>query len=139
MLTIYTDGSCINNPGPGGWAFYVPEKEFSESGYSEYTTNNKMELTAVIKALKYFNGDIWIKTDSKYVMNGATIWRENWEKRNFKKVLNVELWKKLYRLMSNRQIHFSYVKAHVRGKNESEDNKFNNIVDKIAFSAAKNI
>ena len=110
-IKIYTDGACVGNPGPGGWAAVI----LTESGKQEIfggeklTTNNRMELTATIKALEYCNEkegkqpslkQIIIYTDSIYVKEGITVWIKNWEKNNWKtadkkNVKNVDLWKKL--------------------------------------------
>ena len=104
MILIYTDGGCSGNPGPGGWAFVVSEngeiKEY-RSGGDKATTNNKMELTAVINALKYAKSieerDVTILTDSQYVKNGITQWIISWKKNGWRTsgkapVKNMEYW-----------------------------------------------
>ncbi len=112
-IKIYTDGSCIGNPGPGGWAAIVlfENKKKELFGGEKLTTNNRMELTAAIKALEYCAReekkqlslkDVKIFTDSVYVKEGITVWVNNWEKNNWKtadkkNVKNVDLWKKLKR------------------------------------------
>tara|TARA_B100001167_G_C16507235_1_gene184000 strand:- start:151 stop:435 length:285 start_codon:yes stop_codon:yes gene_type:complete len=94
MIKIYTDGSCLNNPGPGGWAaiIFTDEKRKIISGSKKNTTNNQMELMAAIKALEQFSNkkDIKIMTDSKYVKDGITNWIEKWKKINGK--LQKENW-----------------------------------------------
>ena len=91
MVKIYTDGGCLGNPGPGGWAFAAYEDDSllkSLSGGEKDTTNNKMELTAVIKALEYSidsnHKKIEILTDSQYVKNGITVWIANWKKKRWR-------------------------------------------------------
>mgnify|MGYP001421420992 FL=1 len=121
-VDIYTDGACLGNPGPGGWAFIIKYnsgkiKEFS--GSTKYTTNNKMELTAAIKAIKYFKKKIIINiyTDSKYLKDGITIWIKKWKLNgwktsNKKKVKNSDLWKLLEEKIHNHEIHWTWVKGH---------------------------
>ena len=112
----------LGNPGPGGWAFIIKYrngeiKEFS--GSEKYTTNNKMELTAAIKAIKYFQKKIIINiyTDSKYLKDGITIWIKKWKLNgwktsNKKKVKNSDLWKLLEKKIQNHEIHWTWVKGH---------------------------
>ena len=88
-VDIYTDGACLGNPGPGGWAFiikYNNGKTKEISGSEKYTTNNKMELTAAIKAVRYFKKKIIINiyTDSKYLKDGITIWIKKWKLNGWK-------------------------------------------------------
>ena len=121
-VDIYTDGACMGNPGPGGWAFIIKygngeTKAFS--GSAKYTTNNKMELTAAIKAIKYFKKKIIINiyTDSKYLKDGITIWIKKWKLNgwktsNKKKVKNSDLWKLLEEKIHNHEIHWTWVKGH---------------------------
>ena len=86
IIKIYSDGSCIGNPGPGGWAAIILEKNKKKEifGGEKITTNNRMELTAVIKALNLIKNEskISIYSDSKYIINGITIWMKNWKKNN---------------------------------------------------------
>ena len=138
MIKIYTDGSCIGNPGPGGWAAIIlngDNKDFI-SGRKKNTTNNQMELMAAIKALVFFSKKqkIRIYTDSNYVKEGITNWIKIWEKNNWKtvnkkKVKNVELWIKLNTLSNFHDIEWKWVKAH-------SGNPMNNMVDKLARKAA---
>ena len=124
MIVIYTDGGCSGNPGPGGWAFVVSENgEIREykSGGDQSTTNNKMELTAVINALEYAkaNGerDVVILTDSQYVKNGITAWIHSWKKNGWRTsskapVKNVEYWVTLDKLNDELNVDWQWVKGH---------------------------
>ena len=137
-VDIYTDGACLGNPGPGGWAFIIKYnsgkiKEFS--GSEKYTTNNKMELTAAIKAIKYFKKKIIINiyTDSKYLKDGITIWIKKWKLNgwktsNKKNVKNSDLWKLLEEKIQNHEIHWMWVKGH-------DENIFNEKADMLAKKA----
>lgn len=120
-VTIYTDGACSGNPGPGGWGAVLisgnTEKELS--GGEADTTNNRMEMMAVIKALKALKRDcnITIFTDSKYVLQGLTEWLPNWKKRGWKTadkkpVKNVDLWQELDMLAAKHTITWQWVKGH---------------------------
>ena len=121
-ITIYTDGACSGNPGIGGWGAILLYQEHRKEIYGgdKYTTNNKMELTAVIEALsvlKKENCDIEIYTDSQYVKKGITEWLFNWKKNNWKnskkqEVLNRDLWEKLDILTSKHKIEWFWVKGH---------------------------
>ncbi len=138
MIKIYTDGSCLENPGNGGWAAIIiinKEKKII-SGNQKNTTNNRMELLAPIEALKTLkiNSEIEIITDSKYVKLGITEWINNWKKNgwktaNKKEVKNIELWKELDSLVENFNIKWSWVKGH-------STDQLNNEVDLIAKKAA---
>ena len=132
-MIIYTDGSCLNNPGPGGWAFILIGDEYDDevSGGEKYTTNNRMELIAVIEAIKYIKTDehIDIYSDSQYVVKGITEWANSWIKKNWKKVKNVDLWKELHTLNSKHDISWNWVKAH-------SIDEYNNRVDIIARERA---
>ena len=139
MITIYTDGSCLTNPGNGGWAAIInDEKEIRKiSGSEKNTTNNKMELLAPIRAIQKFKkkSEILIYTDSTYVKDGITTWIKKWEKNGWKTaskkpVKNIELWKKLKNLSSKHSIKWIWVKGHAQ-------NKYNNLVDEIAQGAIK--
>lgn len=123
-LEIYTDGGCSGNPGPGGWAFVMSKggKIFCEqSGGESLTTNNKMELTAVIKSLKaaqsFSAGELIIHTDSQYVKNGITQWIHTWKKNGWRTaakdpVKNREYWEELDELASTLPIAWRWVKGH---------------------------
>ena len=127
-IKIYTDGACIGNPGPGGWAAIIIAENSKKElfGGEKLTTNNRMELTAAIKALEYCEKQekkqlslkqIKIYTDSIYLKEGITVWRNTWQKNNWKtadkkNVKNVDLWKKLMELVSSKQIEWNWVKGH---------------------------
>ena len=143
-IKIYTDGACVGNPGPGGWAAIILLKNGKKElfGGEKLTTNNRMELTAAIKALEYFTKreekqpskkHIRIFTDSTYVKEGITVWINSWEKNNWKtagkkNVKNVDLWKKLKELIQTSQVEWNWVKGH------SED-PMNDLADKLAKEA----
>lgn len=140
VIKIFTDGSCIGNPGKGGWAalIKVDNKEITLSGNELETTNNRMELTAAIEALKYFkkNTDMCIYTDSNYLKNGITSWIKSWKNNNWKTsarkpVKNIDLWQSLDNLVIGHNIQWFWVKAHA-GHIENE------IVDKMAREEAIN-
>ena len=130
-VKIYTDGACSGNPGPGGWgAQLIYNDSVKEiSGYEANTTNNRMELIAVISSLEYIEikEDIEIYTDSVYVMDGITKWIKNWKKNKWltstkKPVKNEDLWKKLDKLCKAKKINWSWVKGHSGNKgNERAD------------------
>lgn len=142
-VVIYTDGACSGNPGKGGWCAILIydnngiQVRKSISGSKNDTTNNQMELTAVIEALNMLKEpvDVQIFTDSKYVMEGATKWLNGWIKNNWKTsgkktVANQDLWKKLLPLLETHSINWNWVKGH-------SDNEFNNKCDEIARKLAK--
>jgi len=139
-VTIYTDGACSGNPGPGGWGavlFYLGHKK-EISGYSATSTNNIMELTAAIEALKLLKKkcNIQLFTDSKYLIDGITGWIFNWERNNWRTaskqpVKNKELWQELQSLTTLHQIKWNWVKGH-------SDNEFNERCDQLAREAIKN-
>ena len=138
MIKIYTDGSCLGNPGNGGWAAIILNdgKKTEIKGSKKDTTNNQMELLAPIEALKKIpkGSKVQIFTDSKYVKSGITEWIHNWKKNgwktaNKKEVSNKELWTELDLLNNEFEISWNWVKAH------SAD-KLNNEVDLLARDAA---
>ena len=121
MIKIYTDGSCLSNPGNGGWAAIINiDGEIKKiSGNEKNTTNNRMELMAPINALKYINSKdpIEIFTDSKYVKNGITEWintwvLNNWKTSNKEDVKNKDLWIELYKLNQSLDVKWNWIKAH---------------------------
>lgn len=127
-IVIYTDGACKGNPGPGGWGVLIllENEQIELSGGSKETTNNQMELTAVIKALNFFEKKIKVDlyTDSKYVMDGITDyikkWKINgWQTANKKPVKNMNLWKILDELNNLHDINWNWVKGH-SGNPENE-------------------
>ena len=143
-IKIYTDGACIGNPGPGGWAAIVlfENKKKELFGGEKLTTNNRMELTAAIKALEYYAReekkqlslkDVKIFTDSVYVKEGITVWINNWKKNNWKtadkkNVKNVDLWKKLKSLTNSNQVEWYWIKSH-------SENPMNDLADELAKKA----
>lgn len=120
-VTIYTDGACKGNPGPGGWGVFFLYKgnEKELCGGETATTNNRMELMAAIQALESLNRSCSIKlhTDSKYVLQGITEWMLNWKKRGWKTaankpVKNEELWRRLDAAIQRHSIEWVWVKGH---------------------------
>lgn len=120
-VTIYTDGACSGNPGPGGWGAVLiyGEHEKELSGHEEDTTNNRMEMLAVIKALEALKNRCEIKlyTDSTYVMKGMTEWLEGWKARGWKTagkkpVKNQDLWQALDEQVNRHQVKWHWVKGH---------------------------
>ena len=140
MIKVYTDGSCLDNPGKGGWAAIIinESRRIEIKGSKENTTNNQMELTAPIMALKKIpqGSKVQIFTDSKYVKSGITEWINNWKKNGWKtadkkKVKNKDLWTKLDDLSNAFDIEWIWVKAH-------STDALNNEVDLLARSSASN-
>ena len=138
MIKIYTDGSCLSNPGNGGWAAIINiNGEIKKiSGNEKNTTNNRMELMAPINALKNINSkdSIEIFTDSKYVKNGITEWINTWVLNNWKtskkeNVKNKDLWLELHKLNQSLNVKWNWVKAHA-------GNPLNEEVDMLAKKAA---
>ena len=140
MIKVYTDGSCLENPGKGGWAAIIinDSGRIEIKGSKENTTNNQMELTAPIMALKKIpqGSKVQIFTDSKYVKSGITEWIYNWKKNGWKtadkkEVKNKNLWTKLDDLSNSFDIEWIWVKAH-------SNDELNNEVDLLARSSANN-
>lgn len=138
QVTLVTDGSCLGNPGPGGWAFILRfgahRKEVT--GHEPQTTNNRMELTAAVEGLRALKESCQVEliTDSEYVKNGITKWIEGWKRRNWRKadgeaVLNVDLWKALEAEAARHQIAWQWTKGHA-------DHEDNNRCDELARDAA---
>ena len=141
MLKIWTDGSCLGNPGPGGWGFVATDgiNIAERNGGEKETTNNRMELMAVIRALTAASkhDELEIHTDSQYVKNGMLQWMKNWKKNNWrtadkKPVKNQDLWQELDKLATTKKIHWYWV----RGNNGDE---MNERVDMLARTAAENL
>ena len=142
MIEIYTDGACSGNPGPGGWGFVIIDGKNTKSfsGSEDNTTNNRMELTAAIKAIESIdkNESIILHTDSTYVQKGITEWIINWKKNNWisstkKPVANKDLWMKLDEYNLSRDIKWRWVKAHQSC--DSNESIYNNMADKLATGA----
>ena len=140
QVEIYTDGACSGNPGPGGWGAVLVynKKEKEMSGGEKSTTNNRMELTAVIEALDALKEPcrVTLTTDSKYVCDAINqgwvySWKKNgWKKSDKKPALNVDLWEKLLPLLSKHKVTFVWIKGHA-GHPENER------CDELAVAAAE--
>lgn len=136
-ITVYTDGSALGNPGPGGYGILLMSgkhhKEVSE-GFRK-TTNNRMELLSVIVALEMIkkpDANVTIFSDSSYVVNAVEKgWLEKWQKTGFKKKKNVDLWKRFLEIFPKRKVKLKWVKGHA-------GNPLNERVDRLAVSAAEN-
>jgi ribonuclease HI len=142
-LKIYTDGGCSGNPGPGGWAYVIISREENiiakDMGSQKDTTNNRMELTAVIEALRALKKqespprEIAVYTDSQYVQKGISEWIQNWKLNSWrtkdkKPVKNQELWSELDSLASEFRVTWEWVKGH-------DGNKFNELCDRMTQDA----
>ena len=141
-VTLYTDGACSGNPGPGGWGAILEYKEHRRemSGGEAETTNNRMELTAVIRGLQALKESCVVElySDSKYVIDGlskgwAVSWQKNgWRKADKKPALNPDLWEQLLELTAKHEMHYHWVKGHA-------DNPNNNRCDELAVAQWKQI
>lgn len=137
-IIVYTDGACSGNPGKGGWAALIINQQDEQiiSGSEKLTTNNRMELMAVIQSLiKIKSNKINIFTDSKYVKNGIEDWIHKWKKNgwittNKQPVKNKDLWVQLDNLRENKNIKWQWVKGH-------STDRYNNLVDEAARKAAQ--
>lgn len=139
-VTIYTDGACSGNPGPGGWGAILRYKgtEKELSGGAADTTNNRMELTAVIEALALLKEPCVVElySDSKYVIDGLSKgWARGWQKRGWiksdkKPALNPDLWERLLDLTDRHEMHYHWVKGHA-------ENEKNNRCDQMAVAESK--
>ena len=140
QVEIYTDGSCLNNPGPGGWGAVLCwngiEKELS--GGEAHTTNNRMELSAAIAGLEALKTpcEVELWSDSKYVIDAlskgwAVSWRsKGWRKADKKMALNADLWKELLELIEKHEVQLHWVKGHA-------DNPYNNRCDELAVAQSQ--
>lgn len=132
---VYTDGACSGNPGPGGWAWAVPDGPYA-SGAEATTTNQRMELMAVLDAVRHIDGPIHVISDSTYVVNCfRDRWWEGWIARDWKNsqkkpVANRDLWEPLIELVRSRKITFQWVKGH-------SGDTWNDVVDRLAVDATK--
>ncbi len=139
-VQIYTDGACSGNPGPGGWGAVLlyGQHEKQLSGGEANTTNNRMELTAVIEALSLLKRPcrVTLTTDSKYVADSVTKgWVYGWQKRGWKKsdgkdAINVDLWQRLLPLLQTHEVTFVWIKGHA-------GHKYNEICDKLAVAESR--
>ena len=140
-VTIYTDGACSGNPGPGGWGAILRygEHEKELSGGHPETTNNRMELTAVIRALEALKEPCRVElyTDSRYIVDAIEkgwlySWQKNgWRKADKKPALNVDLWQRILELFATHDVNLHWVRGHA-------DNEYNNRCDALAVSQYKN-
>lgn len=136
-VTIYTDGACSGNPGPGGWGAILQYGEHSAeiSGGAADTTNNRMELTGIISGLERLKGPCVVElfSDSRYAIDGlskgwAQKWKQNgWRKANKEPALNQDLWERLLELTAIHTVHYHWVKGHA-------ENQFNNRCDALAVA-----
>jgi len=141
QVEIYTDGACKGNPGPGGWGAWLRSGDHEREiwGGEAQTTNNRMELTAVIEALAALKGPsrVTLHLDSEYVRNGITSWIHNWKRRGWRTaanqpVKNVDLWQRLDALTQPHQIDWRWVKGHAGHEgNERADALANRGVEQI--------
>ncbi len=133
-ITLFSDGSCLGNPGPGGYCAILKYKESEKviKGGEALTTNNRMELQAVIEALKNLKEscEIELYSDSKYVIDAIKSWLGDWVKKDFKNVKNVDLWREFLEVKKGHTIHPYWVKGH-------SDNEYNNKCDEIAREEAQ--
>lgn len=140
-VTLYTDGACRGNPGPGGWGVVLQYGATRKTlfGGDTATTNNRMELTAVIRGLQALTRQCRVKvvTDSKYVIQGITEWMPNWKQRGWrtaakKPVLNSELWMQLDELVAQHAVQWEWVKGHSgHPENELADQLANRGIDEL--------
>ena len=132
---VYTDGACSGNPGPGGWAWAVPRGRYA-SGAKAQTTDQRMEITAVLEAVKALDGPLEVVSDSTYVINCfRDRWWEGWLQKNWtnsqkRPVVNRNLWEPLIEMVRQRGITFRWVKAH-------SGDPINELVDQLAWEAAR--
>jgi ribonuclease HI len=135
-VIIYTDGACLGNPGPGGWAAILKygQHERELSGGEKHTTNNRMELRAALEGLRALTEpcQVTLYTDSTYLQRGVTEWLPNWKRKNWRrkggKLANVDLWMKLDEEISRHEIFWRWVRGHA-------GNMMNERVDKLARKA----
>jgi len=140
VVKIYTDGSCWGNPGPGGWAaiLITPGHRKEINGAEPQTTNNRMEITAALEALKALNQPsvVQLFTDSSYLVNAATAWMPGWKARGWRRkdgvLLNADLWQELDREMAKHQIDWNWVKGHA-------GNRYNERADELANKAIRKL
>lgn len=138
-VVIHTDGACRGNPGPGGWGAILAQGKNEKElyGFERDTTNNRMELMAVIQALEALKRrcEVQIVTDSQYVMKGVTEWMANWKRRGWrtadrKPVRNIDLWQRLDRALAEHEVKWAWVRGHNGHElNERADALANRAID----------
>lgn len=145
-IVIYTDGSCLGNPGPGGWAALLQSldgvrclRQKVLSGFAPGTTNNRMELTGAVEGLKAIRSGnpIFVRSDSKYLVEGASIWLERWKasgwvKADRKPIANQDLWEELEELQRSKRVNWEWVRGHA-------GNPLNEEADRLATAAARSV
>jgi len=141
IVEMFTDGACRGNPGPGGWGVLLryDKKEKNLYGGAEQTTNNRMELTAVIEGLKALKNSTTVKitTDSRYVKDGMTLWIHSWKKNDWasskkRKIKNIDLWRQLDQAVEQHQVEWHWVRGHSgHPENEIADALANRGVDEV--------
>jgi len=138
-ITLFSDGSALGNPGPGGYGTILryKDKEREISGYEEHTTNNRMELRGVIEGLKALKEpcEVMIVSDSSYVVKGINEWLGGWIKRDFKKVKNPDLWREYIEVSKPHSIDAKWVRGH----NGHSENERCDLLAKEAANKAKNL
>jgi ribonuclease HI len=135
LVEIFTDGSCEPNPGPGGWAAIIIDGNSKQElkGFEVFSTNNRMELTAALEALRKVEPEksIRIYTDSQYLQKGVTEWMKNWKERNWRRkggaLANIDLWQALSAEIDKKQISWKWIKGHA-------GHPINEMVDRLARS-----
>jgi ribonuclease HI len=139
QIQLITDGACLGNPGPGGWAYILRFNQHTREAFGSepQTTNNRMELTAAIEGLRALREtcEVEVVTDSQYVKNGITTWIHGWKRNGWKTsakkpVVNQDLWEELDRLTQEHRIRWTWTKGHA-------DHDDNNRCDELATRAAK--
>lgn len=141
-VTIWTDGGCWPNPGPGGWAAIIrlDDLEAILTGRHPQTTNNRMELTAAIEAIGWLSepSDVTLITDSQYLQKGAALWSVKWHKRGWREkkdgdpIKNADLWQEIWRLCSMHRVTWKWVRGHA-------DCVENNKCDELAMKAMQDL
>lgn len=140
-ITIaYTDGACLGNPGPGGWAYRMDHPDgtsTNDAGHEQHSTNVRMEMVAICAAVQAAEGGqhLLVRTDCMMVVQGVSDWLPGWKKNGFKKsnkkpVANQELWQRLDAALEGKQVQFEHVRSH-------SGEEGNEAVDKLAYAAAK--
>jgi ribonuclease HI len=138
-VKLFTDGACLGNPGPGGWACILQYRDINREmwGSEAHTTNNRMELTAAVRGLEALKErcDVEVVTDSEYLKNGITVWVQNWKRNGWltsakKPVVNQDLWEELDELNARHQTRWSWTKGHA-------SHPENNRCDELATRAAR--